>query len=79
MPEAKNEKNKFYILFSLLIVILLFSVSALCNQCGIITPATTGTTSAGLCQVGFKRFGYPTPCYSGHRASGFYPDRTVSC
>jgi len=41
------KKSKFYVLFSLLIVILLFSVSALCNQCGIITPATTDTTSAG--------------------------------
>ena len=37
------KKSKFYVLFSLLIVILLFSVSALCNQCGIITPATTVT------------------------------------
>ena len=40
------KKSKFYVLFSLLIVILLFSVSALCNQCGIITPATTATDTA---------------------------------
>jgi len=30
-------------------------------------------------RVGFQRFGYPPPCYPSHRASGFYPDRTVSC
>ena len=42
------KKSKFYVLFSLLIVVLLFSVSALCNQCGIITPttATTATETA---------------------------------
>ena len=46
------KKNKFYILFSLLIIVLLFSVSALCNQCGIITPATTATdTAAGKTDV----------------------------
>ncbi|MCG2789465.1 MAG: PKD domain-containing protein [Actinomycetia bacterium] len=39
------KKSKFYVLISLLIVVLLFSVSALCNQCGIITPATTDTTA----------------------------------
>jgi hypothetical protein len=40
------KKSKFYVLFSLLIVVLLFSVSALCNLCGIATPATTETTAA---------------------------------
>ena len=39
------KKSKFYVLFSLLIVILLFSVSALCNQCGIITPTTAAAAA----------------------------------
>ena len=38
------KKSKFYILFSLLTVLVLFSVAALCNTCGI-TPATTGTAA----------------------------------
>ena len=38
------KKSKFYVLLSLLITILLFSVAALCNWCGIATPATTDTT-----------------------------------
>jgi hypothetical protein len=29
--------------------------------------------------MGFRRFGYPPLCHSSYRASGFYPDRTVSC
>jgi hypothetical protein len=41
------KKNKLYIFFSLLIVILLFSVAALCNQCGLVTSATTETSAAG--------------------------------
>jgi hypothetical protein len=40
------KKSKFYVLFSLLTIVLLFSVAALCNQCGIITPATTDTSAA---------------------------------
>ena len=40
------KKSKFYVLLSLLIVVLLFSVSALCNQCGIVTPATIVTDTA---------------------------------
>ncbi len=39
------KKSKLYVLFSLLIAVLLFSVSAICNQCGI-TPTTTDTTAA---------------------------------
>ena len=39
------KKSKFYVLLSLLITILLFSVAALCNWCGIATPATTDTTT----------------------------------
>ena len=39
------KKSKFYVLLSLLIIILLFSVAALCNWCGIATPATTDTTT----------------------------------
>ena len=38
------KKSKFYILFSLLTVLVLFSVAALCNTCGII-PATTDTAA----------------------------------
>ena len=40
------KKSKFYVLLSLLIIVLLFSVSALCNQCGIVTPATTVNDTA---------------------------------
>ena len=40
------EKSKYYIFSLILIVILIFSVSALCNQCGIITPTTTATDTA---------------------------------
>lgn len=39
------KKSKFYVLSSLLIIILFFSVSALCNQCGV-TSDTTDTTAA---------------------------------
>jgi len=48
------KKSKFYLLFALLTVMLLFSVSALCNMCGT-TPATTdtvaGDTTAGKTDV----------------------------
>jgi len=40
------KKSKFYLLFALLTVMLLFSVSALCNMCGT-TPATTDTAAGG--------------------------------
>lgn len=39
------KKSNFFILFSLLIIILLFSVSAVFNGCGIITPVTSDTAA----------------------------------
>lgn len=41
------KKSKFYILFSILIVVLLFSVSALCNQCGFQIPGTDTSKGSG--------------------------------
>lgn len=41
------KKNKLYVFSSLLIIILLFSVAALCNQCGPVTPVTAETSAAG--------------------------------
>ena len=38
------KRKKFYILITLLITVIIFSVAAICNQCGIVTPATTTTT-----------------------------------
>jgi len=38
------KKNKIYMLIALLTTVIIFSVAAICNQCGLVTPATTTTT-----------------------------------
>jgi hypothetical protein len=39
------KKNKIYMLIALLTTVIIFSVAAICNQCGAITTATTATTT----------------------------------
>lgn len=39
------KKNKIYILIGIMTAVLIFSVAAICNQCGAVTPATTATTT----------------------------------
>jgi len=47
--------SKFYLFLVLSIIIILFSVSALCNQCGLITPATNTTATEEKTDSGQKK------------------------